>query len=125
MWTWRSDSPVKVPLLRGAGLGELYGDGRAVPKDFVQLPDTPRANGISVLVRPIVGRPPRDTTMPHEPDLTPDQRRRQAAAILARGVLRHLRAAKLTPSAPPPESSSNCLEVSRETPLHGGTGSAG
>ena len=58
-----------------------------------------------------------------QPDLnpTPDQRRRNAAAVLARGVLRHLRAVKQEASATTPDSPANCLEVSAAMPLHGVT----
>jgi hypothetical protein len=61
-----------------------------------------------------------------DPNPTPDERRRDAAAaVLARGVLRHLRAMKQAPPAATPESSSNCLEVSPEMPVHGGERAAG
>jgi hypothetical protein len=43
--------------------------------------------------------------------LTPEQRLNELAAILATGVRRLLKAR-------PPESDRNCLEVSRDLPLH-------
>ena len=65
----------------------------------------------------------------HAPDsVTPEQRRREIAAILALGILRFRRMARLGLPATPPESSpqtQNRLEVSRESRLHVADGSAG
>ena len=64
-----------------------------------------------------------------EPEsMTPDQRRREIAAILAQGVLRLRRLAKLglLPSAPESYPQSQVgLELSRASRLHVGNGSAG
>ena len=60
--------------------------------------------------------------------MTPDERRREVAAILALGVLRFRRIAQLGLPATPLEScpqSPNGLEVLRESRLHGADGSAG
>jgi hypothetical protein len=49
-----------------------------------------------------------------EPDLTPDQRLLQVAALLARGVRLYLRLRHQTTSSPAPntpENPANCLEV--------------
>ena len=59
--------------------------------------------------------------------MSPDQRRHEIATILAEGVLRNYRSAKLgmspvQKSYPQPQ---NPLEVSRESRLHVGDGSAG
>ena len=52
--------------------------------------------------------------------MTADERRQEVASILARGILRCVRAAKSAES-PPPETSSkdhrNCLDVLSETRL--------
>ena len=61
----------------------------------------------------------------HDRDLTPDQRRRHIAAILAMGVARHARAkASITPaeSLQIPQIS---LELDGDSRLHGATGAAG
>ena len=44
-------------------------------------------------------------TRPAPSQLTPDQRRREIAQILARGLIRHIRIARSMPP-PPPEKSS-------------------
>lgn len=66
---------------------------------------------------------------PREPEaITPDQRRREIAAILAQGVLCCRRMATLRPLPDSPESyphPQNPLELSRESRLHVGDGSAG
>ena len=56
---------------------------------------------------------PSDPTDPSH--LTPDQRLDEVARILASGVRRLL---SLRRQSPPQESSSNCLEVSGDLPLH-------
>lgn len=63
--------------------------------------------------------------MPHHPpDLTPDERRREIAKLLATALLRFHRR---IPAAPPstPETSETCLDVAGETRLSVATGSAG
>ena len=60
--------------------------------------------------------------------MTPDERRREVASIIALGVLRFRRMAQLGLPPTPPEScpqSQNGLEVSRESRLHVTDGSAG
>jgi hypothetical protein len=60
--------------------------------------------------------------------MTPDERRREVASILAMGILRFRRMAKLALAAAPPQSypqPQNGLELSRESRLHVGGGSAG
>jgi hypothetical protein len=60
--------------------------------------------------------------------MTPDERRREVASILALGVLRFRRKAKLGLSATPAEShpqAENGLELSRGSRLHVAAGSAG
>lgn len=65
----------------------------------------------------------------HTPEsMTPDARRREIASILALGILRYRRIAKLSLSATPAESrpqAENGLELSRESRLHVADGSAG
>lgn len=64
---------------------------------------------------------------PHD-QLTPDARRREVASILAQGILRYRRMARLGLPATPPESrpqAENGLELSRESRLHVANGSAG
>ena len=62
------------------------------------------------------------------PFLTPEDRLRQVAAVLARGLLRlHTPSAAAGPAEHPgpknpPESSPNCLELPAETVLSGHTG---
>jgi hypothetical protein len=58
-------------------------------------------------------------------NLSPDDRRRQVAAILASGVLRHLRAAQAAASSPPRGSLRNCLDAAPESRRHGVSGAAG
>ncbi len=66
---------------------------------------------------------------PREPEsMTRDQRRREIAAILAEGVLRQCRLVRLGLLPATPESypqSQIDLDVSRESRLHVGSGSAG
>lgn len=61
-----------------------------------------------------------------DPDqMTPEQRHDEIAAILAEGVLRLRRRVPLAPESLcqiESESDQNCLEVSRNTPLHGANG---
>lgn len=60
--------------------------------------------------------------------MTPDDRRREVASILALGVLRFRRMAKLGLPASPAEShpqAENGLELSRESRLHVAAGAAG
>ena len=60
--------------------------------------------------------------------MTPDERRREVASILALGVLRYRRMARLGLPATAPESrpqAENGLELSRESRLHVPDGSAG
>jgi hypothetical protein len=60
--------------------------------------------------------------------MTPDTRWREVASILARGILRYRRMARLGLSATPLESrtqAENDLELSRESRLHVADGSAG
>lgn len=60
--------------------------------------------------------------------MTPDERRREVASILALGVLRLRRMAKLDLPMSPPKSypqDQTRLELSRESRLHVGGGSAG
>lgn len=56
---------------------------------------------------------------PRDPaDMTPDQRRQEVAAILAKGLLRYLRASRSLPSEPSSESSPHlktCLAFPAET----------
>ncbi len=64
----------------------------------------------------------------HASSLTPEQRRSEIAAILARGLLRHRRMAKAAAASPPLEIRSqtqNCLDLPRESRLPVVTGSAG
>jgi len=46
----------------------------------------------------------RPTILPNDSRLTPDQRRREIASILARGILRLARVARTTPDAAGPEA---------------------
>lgn len=60
--------------------------------------------------------------------MTPDDRLREVASIIAQGVLRLRRMPNLGLSAMAPQSSPqshNCLEVSPESRLHVADGSAG
>lgn len=61
-----------------------------------------------------------------DPDqMSPQQRNDEIAAILAEGVLRLRRRAHLAPDSLHQidvDSGQNCLEVSRDTPLHGANG---
>ncbi len=59
---------------------------------------------------------PKSTTSASS-DLTPEQRRQQLAAILARGVLRVLRQAGCRPDEKSPESAAQGLELPGETRL--------
>ena len=65
---------------------------------------------------------PEDFCLPHHhtPDLTPDQRRREVARLLATGLLRFSRRVLVTPS-PPSESVWNSLDECGETRPHGTT----
>ncbi len=61
-------------------------------------------------------------------EFTPDQRRRAVAAILAQGVLRYRRVAKLALQAVNPDSSPQCekgLDLPAETRLSVANGAGG
>ena len=70
--------------------------------------------------------PGRVTRMPFDdPQLTPEQRRREVAGILAAGLLRYLRRVRLATPPPVEESAQNQLDVCGEKRLIGPHGSAG
>ena len=67
-------------------------------------------------------------TLREPKSMTPDRRRREIAVILAQGVLRYRRIAKLGLPTIEPKTSpqpQNCLELSGESRLHVADGSEG